>query len=166
MSFSARVSYHFAVCSSLSIAINHFDTYTTDTPAKFVLYDTILFYLFLSFPCFRYTHAHIYSHMMRTITCISKEHAKYHGTTDYRCRRRLFPSFSLSTYAKLFLRLSSARRDDRLDVFRQHNTHHTNTVLLYMSIAIANICVRTCTMCHIQKCITIWMQFKFKFGFS
>lgn len=47
LSCSARVSYHFAVCSSLSIAINHFDTYTTNTVNLFVFFS------------FRYTHAHI-----------------------------------------------------------------------------------------------------------
>lgn len=42
-------------------------------------------------------------------------------------------------YAKLFLRLSSARRDDRLDIFRQYNndTHK----YIYLSIDLCR-CVR------------------------
>lgn len=73
VSFSARVSYHFAVCSSLSIAINHFDTHTTDTHSqKFRMCDSSFFLLCSSLLCFSFIRIHTCSpltHMMRTITC-------------------------------------------------------------------------------------------------
>lgn len=72
--------------------------------------------------------------MMRTITSRQLGTQKYHGTTDlcdYRCGPffssfprlsfQLTHSLSLSVVdmQKIFLRLSSTRRDDRLDVFQQ-----------------------------------------------
>lgn len=72
-------SYHFAVCSSLSIAINHFDTHTTDTHSQKIQYVWFVFFsllcsslLFSAFLSIGYTHAHINSydahHYMHTHT--------------------------------------------------------------------------------------------------
>ena len=101
--FSARVSYHSAVCSSLSIAINHFDTHTTDTHSEFVR----LFFRSLIRPI--HTCSPII-HMMRTNTCerVHTVRATKRDRTrkiprnnrfecDYRCRfffLFLYPSFS------------------------------------------------------------------------
>lgn len=84
--FSARVSYHSAVCSSLSIAINHFDTHTPQihTANLFVVFFFALLFV-------RYTHAHQLfiwcapiqaTHVHRVRATRGTEHAKYHGTTD------------------------------------------------------------------------------------
>lgn len=142
VSFSARVSYHFAVCSSLSIAINHFDTHTTDTHSqKFRMCDSSFFFALL-FSSLLFFHSD--THML-TINSYDAHHYMHtHETANTQNTTEqpicvitvvvfLFFLFSLSRvfphalrfgYAKLFLRLSSARRDDRLDVFRTTTYNH------------------------------------------
>lgn len=155
VSFSVRVSYHFAVCSSLSIAINHFETYTTDTPANSlrIWYDTIRFFFSFFFPI---SDIHTCSHLLIWCAPLHAYQKSTQNTTEQPITVAVVvafcPSFSLSLdLCKIISasELCETRWQTRRLSIAHSTTQHT-IISLRIAMAIANMCARTPYM-HIRN---------------